>query len=112
MNLRPWDIVFVRVDERDPTGHPAVILSCHDLLDEKKILRINLVTGSKRPPAYAIRPHQVVLNGADGLEFQTMIDCSMVLVVRKENLIRLAGSVSFERRREISRKIRAFLCLG
>ena len=112
MKLRPWDVVFARADERDPVGHPAVVLSCADILDDEKHQRINLVTGSKRPPAYSLRSHHVQLNGSDGLEFATLIDCSMIYVVRKASLLRLVGSVSYERRREIARKIRAWLSLG
>lgn len=112
MILNPWDVVFLRVDERDETGHPAVVLSCLDLLRDETQPRLNLLAGSKRPPAYAIRPHQVMLNGADGLEFSTLVDCSMVYVATKAKVMRSAGSVSYERRREIARKVRGALGLG
>ena len=112
MSLNPWDIVFVRADDRDETGHPAVVLSCLDLLRDDRQPRLNVVTCSKRPPAYAPRPHQVALNGADGLEFASLVDCSMVYVVMKSKVLRVAGSVSFERRREIARKVRGALGLG
>lgn len=51
MNLRRWDVVFVRADESDPTGHPAVVLSGENTLDDSKQHRFNVVVGTKnRPP--------------------------------------------------------------
>jgi hypothetical protein len=42
----------------------------------------------------------------------TVIDCALVVVVRKSGIIRRAGTVSLDRRREMSRKVRAYLGLG
>lgn len=112
MNLRRWDIVFLRVDDKDPTGHPAVVLSGSNTLSDPKQLRFNVLVGTKKPPAISAADHQVILNGADGLEFLTLLDCSLVYVARKASVIRLAGTVSLERRTAISRKVRAYLGLG
>lgn len=68
--------------------------------------------GSKKPPAASPAPRQVMLNGADGLEFLTAVDCDLVLVARKSAILRRVGSVGLERRREIQRKVRAYLGLG
>ena len=65
--------------------------------------------GTKRPPAAKILPHQVMLDQADGLEFPTLINCSLVYVVRKNTILRSAGIVSHMRRAEIARKVRASL---
>jgi hypothetical protein len=112
VNLRRWDIVFLRVDEKDATGHPAIVLSGEDTMRDSKQFRFNVVVGTKKPPAAATAEHHVLLNGADGLEFVTQIDCSIVYVARKVSVIRLAGTVSLERRREVQRKVRAYLGLG
>lgn len=68
MNLRRWDIVFLRVDERDPSGHPAVILSGENTMNDARQHRFNVVLGTKKPPSATTGEHQVLLNGADGLE--------------------------------------------
>jgi hypothetical protein len=112
VNLRRWDIVFVRENDKDSTGHPGVVLSPEDMLEDSRHLRINVVMGSKKTPAYPAQPRHVILNGADGLDHSTVIDCARVVVVRKSGIIRLAGTVSLDRRREISRKVRAYLGLG
>jgi len=112
VRLRRWDIVFVRADEKDTTGHPGVVLSHEDMLDDPKHQRFNVVMGSKKPPAASAAPRHVLLNGADGLEFVTLIDCGLVGVVRKASVLRMAGVVSWERRKEIQRKVRSYLGLG
>jgi hypothetical protein len=112
VNLRRWDIVFVRESERDPTGHPGVVLSPEDMLEDARHQRINVLLGSKKSPAYAVQPRHVLLNGADGLDHLTVVDCALVMVARKPSIIRLAGTVSLERRKEIARKVRAYLGLG
>jgi len=112
MNLRRWDIVFLREDERDVTGHPAVVLSVPDILEGEKQQRINVVMGTKKPPAAVVRPHQVLLNGADGLEFLTAVDCGLVVVARKSSILHTSGRVSHARRTRIAIKLRAALGLG
>lgn len=96
MKLRRWDIVFVRTDENDTTGHPGIVLSHEDMLADR-------VSAESR---------HVLLNGADGLEFVTLVDCGLVVVARKASILRAAGVVSWERRKEIQRKVRAYLGLG
>lgn len=96
----------------DATGHPGVVLSHEDMLDDPKHHRFNVLMGSKKPPAASAEPRHVLLNEADGLEFVTLIDCGLVGVVRKPSILRMAGVVSWERRKEIQRKVRAYLGLG
>jgi hypothetical protein len=69
VKLERWDIVFVPAHEKDAGGHPAVVLSPPDILEDDRQMRLNVLMGSKRVPAENAKPHQVVLNGADGLEF-------------------------------------------
>ena len=61
MTYRRWDIVFVRVDEKDATGHPAVVLSSDDVMADDKQQRFNVVTGTKKQPAENARNHHVIL---------------------------------------------------
>lgn len=112
MNLRRWDIIFVRADEKDATGHPGVVLSPEDLLEDARHQRFNVLIGSKKSSAYPAAPRHVILNGADGLDLPTLIDCSLVIIARRTSVLRRAGTVSLERRREIQRKVRAYLGLG
>ncbi|MDB6166801.1 MAG: PemK-like protein [Lacunisphaera sp.] len=112
MKLRRWDVVFVRVEANDATGHPGIVLSHEGILDDPKQERINVLVGTKKQPAQGVGAHHVVLNGADGLEFLTLVDCSLIFVARKSAILRSAGIVTFNRRQEIQRKVRAYLGLG
>jgi len=109
MNLDRWEIVFARESDSDLVGHPAVILSGPDILSDGRQLRFNALMGTKRPPAAKVLPHQVLLDQADGLEFTTLLNCSLVYVVRKNSILRRAGIVSHMRRAEIARRVRASL---
>ena len=112
MRLRRWDVVFVRADEKDTVGHPGVVLSHPDLLDDPRHWRINVLIGTKKPPAATAEPRHVILDASDGLEFATLLDCAFVMVARKASILRPAGSVGLERRKEIARKVRSYLGLG
>jgi len=112
VTLHRWDIVFVPSDEKDSVGHPAVVLSPPDILGDPRQGRINVLVGSKRVPAETVKSHQVVLNGADGLEFQTLVNCALVYQVRKSSILRSAGSVSHARRGAVAVRLRAALGLG
>lgn len=74
--------------------------------------RINVLMGTKKQPAEAPREHQVLLNGADGLDHLTLIDCAFVYSINKTAILRSAGLVSYTRRVEIQRRVRAYLGLG
>ena len=112
MNHRRWDVVFLRADEKDPVGHPAIILSSDDVMADPKQARFNVVLGTKKQPAEQARSHHVILDDADGLEFLTLIDCSLVYVARKSSVLRKAGNVTMHRRQLVQRSIRAHLGLG
>jgi mRNA-degrading endonuclease toxin of MazEF toxin-antitoxin module len=110
--MHRWDVVFVRADEKDVTGHPAVLLSSDDILADAKQHRINAVVGTKKQPGESARAHHVILDDADGLEHLTLVDCSLIYMLRKASILRPAGSVTVHRRQEVQRKIRACLGLG
>ena len=112
MNHRRWDVVFLRTDDKDRYGHPAVILSSDDVMTDEKQQRFNVVTGTKKQPAEQPRNHHVILDEADGLEFTTLVDCSLVYVARKSSVLRSGGLVTVHRRQQIQRVIRGYLGLG
>jgi hypothetical protein len=112
VNLHRWDIVFVHAHEKDTGGHPAVVLSPPDILSDPRQGRINVLIGTKKQRAETVKSHQVVLNGADGLEFATFANCALVYQVRKPQILRAAGTVAHGRRGAIGMRVRAALGLG
>jgi len=109
--MHQWDIVQVRVSSKDRDAHPAVVLSCEEDCLDPEFLRVNVLYGSKRPPAAALEPWQVLLNSADGLDFQTSVDCGVIYLVPKDACSPAIGAVGLERRRAIGRKINEVLRL-
>jgi hypothetical protein len=53
-----------------------------------------------------IRAFEVLLNGADGMDWETFCDCSVLYAVKSAALFGKRGRVTLERRREIRSKIR------
>jgi hypothetical protein len=110
--LHRWDIVFIKADENDATGHPAVVISPPDILEDPRHLRINVLVGTKKPPAAKAKSSEVQLDDADGLEFATLVNATLVYQARKTSIIRSAGRVAHVRRGQIATKLRAALGLG
>jgi len=52
-----------------------------------------------------------MLNGADGMDWETFCDCSILYAVRSELLFGRRGKVSLERRKLIRAKLRDLLRL-
>ena len=110
--MNRWDVVFLRTEEKERDGHPAVVLSPPDILDDPRQQRFNVILGTKKRPAEQARQHHVILDDADGLEFPTLVDCSLVYVARKASILRSTGSVTIHRRQQMQRLLRGYLGLG
>ena len=103
--MHQWDVVRVRISAKDCDLHPAVIISCEEDCRDSMFLRVNVLYASKKPPAAGLQSWQVLLNGADGLDFRTAVDCGVFYLVDKSACSLPVGTVSYERRRVIGRKI-------
>lgn len=83
--------------------HPAVIIS-HPLRAERKdTVEVLLCTTLRAGHTPGV--HEVVLNGADGLDWGTLCRCDLIYSIPRSDLLNLRGTVSIARRREIIRKI-------
>jgi len=77
---------MVRVERRDR----VVVLKC-----------VSLRPGDTWQPGVL----QAVLDSEDGLDVRTRCECDLFFTVDKSKLTRKRGEVSWERRRDISRKM-------
>jgi mRNA-degrading endonuclease toxin of MazEF toxin-antitoxin module len=102
-DLRQWDVVKVRINPDDRDEHPAVVISPDDVIATAR--RINVLYGSTRRPGVAAGAHHVVLNGADGLDYPTIVSCAHFYQVARVAITGRYGRVAAERRRQIGRKI-------
>jgi hypothetical protein len=105
LELHQWDVVKVRINPEDRDEHPAVVISPEELCCDPRKTKLNILYGTTKRPSEAPRPHEVVLNGADGLEHLTLIGCAYFYGVDRRKITGTMGRVTAERRRQIGRKI-------
>ena len=101
--MRQWDIYLFPFGEEK--SHPAVIIS-HDervLNDDIETVNALICTSAKlnREP----RKNEVILNGADGLDWKTAVRCDVIYLLSKSRFKELRGRVALPRRTAIARKI-------
>ena len=109
MTLAQWDIVRVRINPEDRDEHPAVIVSPEHVTKNPRVLKLNVLYCTKLPPAGSAAPTQFILNGSDGLEFRSLVDCSFFHVIRRDRISARSGRVSGERIAALRRKLREVL---
>ena len=83
--------------------HPAVIVSAPDRAGHKPLIEV-LLCSSQRA-SRAPNAGEVLLDSADGLDWQTLCKCDLIHTVEKEALHTFRGLVTTERRRQIVRVI-------
>lgn len=111
MKIEQWDIVRFRISPSDRDLHPGVVISAPEWCGDERRPRLNVLACSKRPPADGAKAHQVLLNGADGLEFPSVCGCEFFHIIARENVTAKIGRVSPTRRRAIGRKLNEVLRL-
>ncbi len=103
--IRQWDVVRVRINPADKDEHPAVVLSCDEFCADARRMMLNVLYGTTRRPADSPDHYEATLNGADGLERPTLVNCGHLYTVDRRKITGRIGRVSAERRRQIGRKI-------
>jgi hypothetical protein len=90
--------------------HPVVLISHPDRCARGALVNVLFCTSQRqsRPP----HPYEVLLNGADGMDWETFCDCSILYSVAATRLFGRRGRVTLERRREIRWKVRDLLRLS
>jgi mRNA-degrading endonuclease toxin of MazEF toxin-antitoxin module len=104
--MKQWDIWTS--DFADAGPHPAVVVSHPDRVARAPL--VNVLICSRQKAGRPARENEVVLNGADGLDWETLVKCDLTYLVEKERLYRRRGSVGTVRRRVLARRINA--CFG
>jgi mRNA-degrading endonuclease toxin of MazEF toxin-antitoxin module len=101
--MTSWDIYTCDFEAAGP--HPAVIISHPDRTAHAAWVNVLICTTQRanRSP----RETEVRLNGADGLDWETLCRCDVLWLVEKSKLHGKRGSVSRPRRRQIVAKINA-----
>ncbi|MBM3840835.1 MAG: type II toxin-antitoxin system PemK/MazF family toxin [Verrucomicrobia bacterium] len=104
--MKQWEIWTCDFAEAGP--HPAVIVSHPDRVGRAPL--VNVLIGSSQRASRPPRENEILLNGADGLDWETLVKCDLMYLVEKERLYRRRGSVELTRRRALVQRINA--CFG
>jgi mRNA-degrading endonuclease toxin of MazEF toxin-antitoxin module len=89
--------------------HPVVLISHPDRCARGALVNVLYCTSQR--PNRALHPYEVLLNGADGMDWETFCDCSILYTVPTAKLFGRCSRVSLERRRQIRAKVRDLLRL-
>lgn len=99
--MKAWDIYT-----GDLFGpHPCVLVSCQARIDQKPQVVVLKCTSMRAEQQRLPKENETVLGQEDGLDWKTLCRCDLLFTVDKSNLTHKRGAVTFERRRDIARKI-------
>jgi hypothetical protein len=104
--MKQWDIGTCDFAEAGPP--PAVIVSHPDRVARAPL--VNVLIGSSQKAGHPARENEVVLNVADGLDWETLVKCDLMYLVEKERVYRRRDSVGPARRRALVQRLNA--CFG
>ena len=86
-------------------SHPCVIISPQARCDNPDMETVNVVGGSTQRAARSSKAHEIILDAADGMDWETLIRVDVIYLAKKSELKRHRGSVTAERRRALGAKI-------
>jgi mRNA-degrading endonuclease toxin of MazEF toxin-antitoxin module len=94
----------------DKGEHPVVLISHPDICARAAVVNVLFCTSQRqsRNPY----PYEVMLDGADGMDWESFCDCSTMYAVKSDQLLGCRGRVTLERRRAIRAKLRDVFRLG
>lgn len=99
--MKPWDIYTWSFP--DVESHPAVILGTEARLAHKP--KVNVLFCSTHRAARKPEAFEVILDRADGLDWETLCKCDLVFAIPKDQLTQRRGTVSGARRRQIAERL-------
>ena len=99
--MKAWDIYTCNFPEAGP--HPAVIISSPERTERKPF--VSVLLGSSQRAARPPDATEVLLNGADGLDWETLVKCDLLHAVKKSELRQKRGTVTPARRRQIVQRM-------
>jgi mRNA-degrading endonuclease toxin of MazEF toxin-antitoxin module len=98
--MRQWDIFLFPFTEELP--HPVVILSIDERAGARKHVN-GLLCVTLRGRTLDL--HEVLLNGTDGLDWESAVRCDLVHLLERDRFLERRGRVIPERQIQISRKL-------
>ncbi len=99
--MRPWEIWTWKFP--DAGEHPAVVLGTEERVRLK--LRVCVLLCSTQRANRKPEAHEVLLDQADGLTWETLCKCDVVYAAPKADLVQRRGMVTGDRRRAIAERV-------
>ncbi len=99
--MKPWEVWTWRFP--DAGEHPAVVLGTQERLRLKP--RVCVILCSTQRAARRPELYEVILDQADGLDWETLCKCDVVYAAGKNDLTKHRGTVSALRRRAIAERV-------
>jgi mRNA-degrading endonuclease toxin of MazEF toxin-antitoxin module len=101
--MKQWDIQLFPFEKEKP--HPTVILSNDERCSNDDLEYVNaLICTSVRLNRDA-KKNEVILNGADGLDWKTAVRCDVIYLLPKADFQQSRGRVTAPRQIAIARRI-------
>jgi mRNA-degrading endonuclease toxin of MazEF toxin-antitoxin module len=101
--VRQWDIIQFPFAEAGP--HPAVILSADERCANPDLAHVNALICTSVRVGRPLKKHEAMLNGADGLDWETAVRCDIIHLLPKAAFGLARGRVSAARQVVIARKL-------
>jgi mRNA-degrading endonuclease toxin of MazEF toxin-antitoxin module len=84
--------------------HPCVLISHPDIAARAQAVNVLFCTSQRQ--ARGPKAHEIMLDAADGMDWETFCDCSFIYAVPSGDLFGYRGKVSADRRDAIRDKLR------
>ena len=101
--MRQWEIYLFPFEEEKP--HPAVIISNDERCLNGDLEYVNALICTSAKVNRDAKKNEVILNGADGLDWKTAVRCDVIYLLPKAEFKERRGKVTGPRRIAIGRKI-------
>ena len=99
--MNQWEIFTWNFPAAGP--HPAVIISAPGRVAHKPVVNVLLCSTARAARPAAV--NEVLLDRADGLDWETLVRCDLIYAVDKTELRQRRGTVTASRRRAIVQTI-------
>ena len=101
--MRQWEIYLFPFQEEKP--HPAVIISNDERCLNSALDHVNALICTSAKLNREAKKNEVILNGADGLDWKTAVRCDVIYLLPKAEFKERRGHVTAARRNAIARKV-------
>jgi mRNA-degrading endonuclease toxin of MazEF toxin-antitoxin module len=101
--VRQWEIYLFPFEKEKP--HPAVVISNDERCLNGDLDYVNALICTSAKVSREAKKNEVILNGADGLDWKTAVRCDVIYLLPKAEFKGHRGKVTPARRLAIARKI-------